>query len=95
MKSISIHFQSTLLQSLLTVQPPETVVKTQFGFPDMTAILDYFDTSFNHDLALSSGIIQPEPGINPQLDEVSWALQQTQREFDQYLQHLRTQLNCP
>ena len=59
----------------------------------MTEILDFFDNSFNHDVAIQQGIIMPHHGVNTGLDSVTEKLQATQRDLDNYLEEIRTRFN--
>lgn len=92
-KSVSESFNSRLLQQLLTVRSIDELEDDELCFPDMTEILDYFDKSFNHDLAIQQGIIMPNYGMNEELDEVTEKLTTTQRELDNYLEEIRSRYN--
>ena len=92
-KQLEESLDSRLLQSLLTVRPPAELQPEELGFPDMTEILDFFDNSFNHDVAIQQGIIMPHHGVNTGLDSVTEKLQATQRDLDNYLEEIRTRFN--
>ena len=92
-KSVSESFNSRLLQQLLTVRSIDELEDDELCFPDMTEILNYFDKSFNHDLAIQQGIIMPNYGMNEELDEVTEKLTTTQRELDNYLEEIRSRYN--
>lgn len=92
--SVTETFSSSLLQSIFTVKSIKDISEGQLAFPDMTEILDFFDHSFNHDLALEQGIIMPQPGVEPELDSIKHQLTQTQNDLDSYLEQIRSRFNC-
>ena len=60
----------------------------------MTSVLDFFDHSFNHEVAIEQGIIMPKPGMDPELDKISMDLQSTQRNLENYLEEIRNRFHC-
>ena len=108
-QSVSESFSSEILHALFTVSPvpsPTTTTTTTttttsspdtqktLEFPDMTNVLDFFDHSFNHEVAIEQGIIMPKPGMDPELDTISLDLQNTQQNLQNYLQQTRNRFNC-
>ena len=108
-QSVSESFSSEILHALFTVSPvpsPTTTTTTTttttsspdtqktLKFPDMTNVLDFFDHSFNHEVAIEQGIIMPKPGMDPELDTISLDLQNTQQNLQNYLQQTRNRFNC-
>ena len=93
-KSIQIEFSSSILRSIFTVLSVEEVGEAQLAFPDMTDTLDFFDHSFNHDLAIEQGIIMPQPGVDHELDSINHQLNQVQADLNSYLERIRSQYHC-
>ena len=95
-KSIDESFSSSILQSIFTVRSIEDINQENqsIAFPDMSETLDFFDHSFNHDLAIEQGIIMPQPGVEPELDSIKQQLTQVQSDLDGYLQQIRSRFNC-
>lgn len=93
-KSIQTTFSSSILRSIFTIKTVEEVGEEQLAFPDMTETLDFFDHSFNHDLAIEQGIIMPQPGVDPELDSIKQQLSQVQSDLTSYLERIRSQFNC-
>ena len=93
-KNLQEYPVSSLLQRTLTVREASEVCKEELAFPDMSETLNYFDQSFNHDLAIQQGIIMPQRGMNEALDQVVEQLSQTQRDLDTYLQEIRGRFGC-
>lgn len=93
-QSVNAAVSSTLLQQLLTVLPVEEAT-SEVAFPDMTEILEFFDTSFQHDLAIEEGIIMPQEGMNADLDRVNASLATLHQELEAYLHQTQARFGCP
>ena len=95
-KSVSESFSSEILRSLFTVSSLDasSSATNKLEFPDMTSVLDFFDHSFNHEVAIEQGIIMPKPGMDPELDKISMDLQNTQRNLENYLKEIRNRFHC-
>lgn len=95
-KSVSESFSSEILRSLFTVASLDasSSATNKLEFPDMTSVLDFFDHSFNHEVAIEQGIIMPKPGMDPELDKISMDLQNTQRNLENYLEEIRNRFHC-
>lgn len=83
---------TTTTTTTTTTSSPDT--QKTLEFPDMTNVLDFFDHSFNHEVAIEQGIIMPKPGMDPELDTISLDLQNTQQNLQNYLQQTRNRFNC-
>ena len=95
-QSVSESFSSEILRSLFTVSSLDasSSATNKLEFPDMTSVLDFFDHSFNHEVAIEQGIIMPKPGMDPELDKISMDLQNTQRNLENYLEEIRNRFHC-
>ncbi|CBK24521.2 uncharacterized protein [Blastocystis hominis] len=95
-KSVSESFSSEILRSLFTISSLDSSssATNKLEFPDMTSVLDFFDHSFNHEVAIEQGIIMPKPGMDPELDKISMDLQSTQRNLENYLEEIRNRFHC-
>ena len=93
-QSVNTPVSSTLLRKLLTVVPVEDATD-ELAFPDMTEILEFFDTSFQHDKAIEEGIIMPQEGMNRELDAVNASLTATHQELEDYLHQTQARFGCP
>ena len=60
----------------------------------MSSVLEFFDHSFNHEVAIEQGIIMPRPGMDPELDKISLDLQDTQHKLENYLEEIRNRFHC-
>lgn len=93
-QSIQDTFSSSLLQSIFTIKPITEVDEKALGFPDMSEVLDFFDHSFNHEIALEQGIIMPKPGMDLELDNIKQQLTETENDLKSYLEQIRSQFKC-
>ena len=95
-QSVSESFSSEILRSLFTVSSLDasSSATNKLEFPNMTSVLDFFDHSFNHEVAIEQGIIMPKPGMDPELDKISMDLQNTQRNLENYLEEIRNRFHC-
>lgn len=63
-------------------------------FPDYEATLDYFDSSFDHDIAKKSGKIIPAPGVDSNYDKCKESIDNITDKLNDYLEEQRQVLRC-
>ncbi|OQR81490.1 DNA mismatch repair protein Msh6 [Thraustotheca clavata] len=63
-------------------------------FPELNDILTFFDKAFSHTVALKTGTIQPQAGVDNEYDDALYELTTINSELDDYLQTQRTALKC-
>ncbi|OQR93852.1 DNA mismatch repair protein Msh6 [Achlya hypogyna] len=64
------------------------------AYPDLQEVLAFFDDAFDHSVALSTGTIQPQAGVDDDYDAAAGAVEDVLAELDAYLQSQRTALRC-
>ncbi|KAJ1953581.1 DNA mismatch repair protein msh6 [Dispira parvispora] len=62
--------------------------------PDLTQILEFFRTAFDHDIAEERGYIVPSPGVEAAYDRVLAQQKNLEQRFAQYLEQQRQVLKC-
>ncbi|ETW01726.1 hypothetical protein H310_06332 [Aphanomyces invadans] len=63
-------------------------------FPDLKEKLAFFDNAFDKAVALKTGTIQPQPGMDPEYDDAVAAVAGIESELDEYLETQRKALKC-
>lgn len=85
--------KSKLLKTILTITRPEEAGK-KLGFPYLDDLLEVFKTSFDADLAKSTGKIIPSEGVNEDYDQAINDIKQCERELEKYLNEQKKKFNC-
>ncbi|KAJ1656673.1 DNA mismatch repair protein msh6 [Dispira simplex] len=62
--------------------------------PDLTQLLEFFRTAFDHDIAEQRGYIVPSPGVEAAYDRVLGQQENLEQRFAQYLEQQRQVLKC-
>ncbi|XP_037070019.1 DNA mismatch repair protein Msh6-like isoform X2 [Pollicipes pollicipes] len=81
-------FGSYLLRCCLTLE------KDGGKFPEYDEVLEYFETSFDQAEARKEGRILPSDGVDEQFDAARDALEQVERELDEYLHEQCRHFGC-
>jgi DNA mismatch repair protein MSH6 len=63
-------------------------------FPDLAALLDYFDNAFDQASARKEGFIVPRKGVDPDLDAADAELEQIKTELADYLREQKKHFGC-
>ncbi|KAG8443652.1 hypothetical protein GDO86_008993 [Hymenochirus boettgeri] len=83
-------FKSNILKQILSLKD-----KTPYGrFPDLSAELKRWDTSFDHEKARKTGVITPKAGFDPDYDEALKDIKTTEQDLNEYLDKQRKRLGC-
>ena len=85
--------KSNLLKTILTITKPEEAGK-KLGFPYLDELLNVFKTSFDADLAKTTGKIIPSEGVNEDYDQAIDDIKKCERELDKYLNEQKKKFNC-
>ncbi|KAF0691035.1 Aste57867_17647 [Aphanomyces stellatus] len=64
------------------------------SFPDLAEKLAFFDNAFDKHVALKTGTIQPQDGVDPEYDDAIADVANVEADLDAYLQQQRTALKC-
>ncbi|KAM3932484.1 DNA mismatch repair protein Msh6 [Leptodactylus fuscus] len=83
-------FKSNILKQVLGLKG-----KTPKGrFPDLSAELKRWDTSFDHEKARKTGVITPKAGFDPDYDEALKDIKSAEQSLADYLEKQRKRLGC-
>uniref|UniRef100_A0A8C5MKP8 DNA mismatch repair protein n=2 Tax=Leptobrachium leishanense TaxID=445787 RepID=A0A8C5MKP8_9ANUR len=83
-------FKSNVLKQVVGLK-----VKTPTGrFPDLSAELKRWDTSFDHEKARKTGIITPKAGFDPDYDDALKDIKAAEQSLSEYLEKQRKRLGC-
>ena len=63
-------------------------------FPDLSEILDFFDSAFDHQSARKEGKIIPTEGVDPDLDAANEEIRRIKKELDDYLKEQKRHFGC-
>ncbi|ETV71121.1 hypothetical protein H257_13519 [Aphanomyces astaci] len=63
-------------------------------FPDLKDKLAYFDKAFDKNVALKTGTIQPQEGMDPEYDDAVADVSAIETDLDEYLDAQRAALKC-
>ncbi|KAK2165845.1 hypothetical protein NP493_1348g00035 [Ridgeia piscesae] len=83
-------FKSTLLRRTVTFEEGEG----EGRFPDLTEMLKFFNSAFDHDKAKTAGVITPTKGVDPDYDTAIEDIKETRQELDTYLDKQKQRLGC-
>nr|BAV25096.1 DNA mismatch repair protein MutS-homolog 6 [Xenopus laevis] len=84
------HFKSSILKQIVCVKD-----KASHGrFPDLSAELKRWDTSFDHEKARKTGVITPKAGFDPDYDKALKDVKQAEQDLNEYLDKQRKRLGC-
>ncbi|XP_058507233.1 DNA mismatch repair protein Msh6 isoform X1 [Solea solea] len=86
---LSAEFCSTLLRQVVTVKSEKDGL-----FPDLSAELKRWDTSFDHQKARTTGVITPKTGFDPEFDQALAEIKDCERELQEYLDRQKKRLGC-
>ncbi|XP_059613842.1 probable DNA mismatch repair protein Msh6 [Phlebotomus argentipes] len=64
------------------------------SFPDFSEILDFFQKSFDHEVALKSGFIAPERGVDAEYDAIENEITDIETELKEYVKVQEKYFNC-
>ncbi|MEE6474210.1 hypothetical protein FKM82_010317 [Ascaphus truei] len=83
-------FKSRILRQVVALKG-----KTPEGrFPDLSAELKRWDTSFDHERARKTGVISPKAGFDPDYDEALKEIKTVEQHLNEYLDKQRKRLGC-
>ncbi|KAM8945438.1 DNA mismatch repair protein Msh6 [Pelodytes ibericus] len=83
-------FKSSILKQVVGLKE-----KTPKGcFPDLSAELKRWDTSFDHEKARKTGVITPKVGFDPDYDEALRDIKTAEQSLNEYLDKQRKRLGC-
>ncbi|KAM4693852.1 DNA mismatch repair protein Msh6 [Discoglossus pictus] len=83
-------FKSSILKQIVALKK-----KTPQGhFPDLSAELKRWDTSFDHERARKTGMITPKAGFDPDYDEALRDIKTAEQSLNDYLEKQRKRLGC-
>ncbi|XP_053568202.1 DNA mismatch repair protein Msh6 [Bombina bombina] len=84
------EFKSTILKQIIALKG-----RTPGGlFPDLSAELKRWDTSFDHEKARKTGVITPKAGFDPDFDVALRDIKTTDQSLNEYLDKQRKRLGC-
>ncbi|KAL2818793.1 putative DNA mismatch repair protein Msh6 [Aspergillus cavernicola] len=63
------------------------------SMPDMTELLEYWKTAFDHSQARDQGILVPKPGVEEDFDNSQENIQQLHQDLDNLLKRVRRELS--
>uniref|UniRef100_A0A3Q3ILE9 DNA mismatch repair protein n=1 Tax=Monopterus albus TaxID=43700 RepID=A0A3Q3ILE9_MONAL len=86
---VSGEFQSTLLCQVVSLKSEK-----QGLFPDLSAELKRWETSFDHQKARTTGVITPKAGFDPEYDQALTGIKNCERELLDYLDRQKKRLGC-
>ncbi|XP_063300004.1 DNA mismatch repair protein Msh6 [Pelobates fuscus] len=83
-------FKSNILRQVVGLKN-----KTSKGlFPDLSAELKRWDTSFDHEKARKTGVITPKAGFDSDYDEALKDIKAAEQNLNEYLEKQRKRLGC-
>ncbi|XP_071996415.1 DNA mismatch repair protein Msh6 [Engystomops pustulosus] len=83
-------FKSNILKQILSLKDKNPKGR----FPDLSAELKRWDTSFDHEKARKTGVITPKAGFDPDYDEALRDLKTAEQNLTDYLEKQRKRLGC-
>eukprot|EP00079_Xenopus_tropicalis_P010511 XP_002935421.2 PREDICTED: DNA mismatch repair protein Msh6 [Xenopus tropicalis] len=90
LEDAAANFKSSILKQIVSIKG-----KTPQGhFPDLSAELKRWDTSFDHEKARKTGVITPKVGFDPDYDEALKDIKTTEQDLNEYLDKQRKRLSC-
>uniref|UniRef100_A0A3P8VVX0 DNA mismatch repair protein n=1 Tax=Cynoglossus semilaevis TaxID=244447 RepID=A0A3P8VVX0_CYNSE len=87
--SVSDEFKSAMLRQVVSLKSKKSGL-----FPDLSAELKRWDTSFDHQKARSTGVISPKAGFDPEYDQALTGIKNCERELQEYLHRQKKRLGC-
>lgn len=90
MEDVLDDFKSNILQQVVSLK--ENHPKGRF--PDLSAELKRWDTSFDHEKAKKTGVITPKAGFDPDFDEALRDIKTAEQNLADYLEKQRKRLGC-
>ncbi|RNA39510.1 DNA mismatch repair Msh6 isoform X2 [Brachionus plicatilis] len=85
--------KSNLLKTILTINKAEEAGK-KLGFPYLDELLEIFKTSFDPDVAKSTGKIIPSEGVNEDYDQAIGDIKQCEQILEKYLKEQKREFGC-
>ncbi|XP_017112610.1 probable DNA mismatch repair protein Msh6 [Drosophila elegans] len=64
------------------------------SFPDLSKVLKYFDTAFDHDAAAKTGVIAPQPGMDAEYDAAMDSINEIEKRLKTYLVEQERHFGC-
>ncbi|XP_075060208.1 DNA mismatch repair protein Msh6 [Mixophyes fleayi] len=90
MEDVVDDFKSSILKQVVALKD-----KNPKGyFPDLSAELKRWDTSFDHEKARKTGVITPKAGFDPDYDEALRDFKTAEQSLADYLEKQRKRLGC-
>ncbi|XP_015283165.1 PREDICTED: DNA mismatch repair protein Msh6 isoform X1 [Gekko japonicus] len=90
LEDIGDGFTSKTLKQIVTVKS-----KNPTGcFPDLKAELERWDTSFDHNVARRTGVINPKAGFDSDYDKALEDIKDVEERLRQYMEKQRKRLGC-
>ncbi|XP_056424046.1 DNA mismatch repair protein Msh6 isoform X2 [Hyla sarda] len=90
MEDVVDDFKSNILKQVVSLKD-----KNPKGlFPDLSAELKRWDTSFDHEKAKKTGVITPKAGFDPDYDEALRDIKTEEQNLNNYLEKQRKRLGC-
>ncbi|KAG8584178.1 hypothetical protein GDO81_008715 [Engystomops pustulosus] len=83
-------FKSNVLKQVLSLKDKNPKGR----FPDLSAELKRWDTSFDHEKARKTGVITPKAGFDPDYDEALRDIKAAEQNLTDYLEKQRKRLGC-
>ncbi|KAM4772473.1 DNA mismatch repair protein Msh6 isoform 1-T1 [Rhinophrynus dorsalis] len=90
MENADTHFKSNILKQVVSLKDKSPTGR----FPDLSAELKRWDTSFDHEKARKTGVITPKAGFDPDYDEALRDIKTAEQCLNDYLDKQRKRLGC-